>query len=254
MPIYRTTGPWGAGKGSNLSPTEVDENFHDHEERILSLETTPPVGVGIVSFTVTGRRFSVNLSDSSVQGPFLLPTAAFRWSDEWEAGTTYEELDIFTRNTGDVETDGLYLVFGTYAAPAATTEDPDPFDPDVSDTEGPLLQKVLGVAPTHRPVRRPTSDFTLGTTHVGAYTRIENTGTTTDITVLAWGEGEPAEGSEFRFYNAGDMDAAFASDTSVTINYLPGRTGTFGPGASVLLTYVGANEYDASGDFAEITV
>jgi hypothetical protein len=256
MTTYRTAGAWGAGKGSNLSPAEVDENFYGHEERILSLETSPAAGVSVVSFTVVGRRFSVNLSDSTVQGPYLLPVAAFRWSGEWVAGTTYEELDVFTRNTGDVDTDGVYLVFGTYVAPSISTEDPDPFDPLVEDTNGPLLEKMLGVAPTNLPVRRPVADFTLGATHAGAYTRIDNTGDTTAVSIDVWGADEPPEGTRFVIRNAGDMDAMIVPlVTAVTINYPLGMEGgTFAPGATVTLTYVGGDAYDAAGDFTLSTI
>ncbi|MEY9829824.1 hypothetical protein ABIA25_001639 [Sinorhizobium fredii] len=74
MPIiYRTAGAWGAGKGSNLTPTEVDENFHDLDERVDALETDPPSPVEISNITQAGNTITVHMSDGSTFGPFTLP-------------------------------------------------------------------------------------------------------------------------------------------------------------------------------------
>ncbi len=103
--VFRTTGPWGPGKGANLTPTEVDENFHDVDERIDTLETNPPVAVSIASISVVGSSMFVFLDDSTELGPFTLPTAVFNWRGDWAEGTSYVINDVFY-SAGD----GVYLV------------------------------------------------------------------------------------------------------------------------------------------------
>lgn len=73
--IYRTAGAWGSGKGSNLTPAEVDGNFYGHETRIVTLEA---VGgpVIITNITSDGTSLTVHMSDSSTFGPFAIPTAS----------------------------------------------------------------------------------------------------------------------------------------------------------------------------------
>ncbi|TCN30352.1 hypothetical protein [Sinorhizobium americanum] len=71
--IYRTAGAWGAGKGSNLTPDEVDENFYDHEQRIAEMEENPPSPVEISNITQAGNTITVHMSDGSTFGPFNLP-------------------------------------------------------------------------------------------------------------------------------------------------------------------------------------
>ena len=60
---FRTTdnAKWGAGKGSNLTPVEVDENFWDLDQRTTALEASPPAPVGIAQVTVTGSTFTIGV-------------------------------------------------------------------------------------------------------------------------------------------------------------------------------------------------
>jgi hypothetical protein len=62
---YRTAGDWGAGKGSNLTPAEIDENFHDHEQRIDALETEGVPAVSPTNVTISGSVVTFHFSDSS---------------------------------------------------------------------------------------------------------------------------------------------------------------------------------------------
>jgi hypothetical protein len=48
--IYRTSGSWGAGKGSNLTAAEVDGNFSDSDTRVVTLE-----GAGLNQESSQGR-------------------------------------------------------------------------------------------------------------------------------------------------------------------------------------------------------
>lgn len=75
---YRSAGPWGAGKGANLTAAEVDGNFWDHEGRINGLETSPTPPNGISNITVTGSQMFIYLDDATVLGPLTLPRLPFR--------------------------------------------------------------------------------------------------------------------------------------------------------------------------------
>jgi len=79
MPIiYRTTGAWGPGKGSNLTPSEVDENFYDHELRIADIEASPPEPNQIANIIQTGDTITIVMEDASTFGPFTLPRSMQR--------------------------------------------------------------------------------------------------------------------------------------------------------------------------------
>lgn len=95
MLIFRTTdmAKWGAGKGSNLTPSEVDLNFWDHEERITELEDNPPVADQIDNITQDGSTFTIHLQSGATFGPFQLPLATFHWAGDFAEGTSYLELD-----------------------------------------------------------------------------------------------------------------------------------------------------------------
>lgn len=104
-PTYRTTGAWGAGKGSNLEAAEVDGNFYALAQRLLALETNPPSPNEISNIQVVGSQVKFFLEDGTTYGPYTLPTAVFNWQGEWSPDTDYHSLDIVT--VPDV---GVYLV------------------------------------------------------------------------------------------------------------------------------------------------
>jgi hypothetical protein len=103
--VFRTLGAWGAGKGANLTPTEVDSNFWSLAQAIVELQDAPADPVGIASITVAGTQMTITLTDGAVMGPFTLPVLTFRWRGEWTPMTLYAELDVFT-----VENTGIFLV------------------------------------------------------------------------------------------------------------------------------------------------
>ncbi len=257
MTIYRTVGAWGAGKGANLTPAEVDENFYGHEQRIGELEDNPPEGVGIASIEVTGTTMTFTMTDATTRGPFPLPYAVFRFTDELVHGVTYQPLDMFVVQQGNPVTDGLYMVLSSYTSPPATTEDPNPaFDPDVQETDGdPILLKMFGTTVGKRIYGEEYEDFQVSATHVGGYTRVmifgntditEGAVTFTDPTVDTVGWPTPPEyGTEFKFRNGGDVPLLFSGP----INFQPGHTGLVEPGGVVLLTYTVGGSFDAEGDF-----
>jgi len=133
--IFRGTNllKWGVGKGVNLIAEEIDENFWQVIQRILSLENNPPVPVSIDFITVVGTSMTVTLTDATVLGPFTLPTNAFTWRDEWQPGTEYNQLDIFF-----VPEDGVYMVLHAH-------ESASEFSEEEASTEGPLYHLMFGV-------------------------------------------------------------------------------------------------------------
>ena len=115
--IFRTAGSWGPGKGSNLIPAEIDQNFDNVDERLDTLETNPPTPVEISSISVTGASMTVNMADGSKFGPFTLPTAAFVFRGDWAPLTQYFENDVFFEPG-----DGIFLVLTDFES--ATAFDP----------------------------------------------------------------------------------------------------------------------------------
>lgn len=116
---YRTTGPWGAGKGSNLTPTEVDTNFKTLKDEIDALTGSPPTAVGISNIEVIGTQMKIFLSDGTSYGPYTLPYVMFHSRGDWAPDTLYSTLDLIT-----VPQKGLYLVNKDH-------ESGDEFDPDL---------------------------------------------------------------------------------------------------------------------------
>lgn len=98
---YRTNDGtrWGAGKGANLTPTEVDRNFWSVHQRLLTIENNPVLPLEIAEITVVGNQMTITLSDGyTTFGPFTLPTAAFDWVGEWTPSTNYAAYTLFTYN------------------------------------------------------------------------------------------------------------------------------------------------------------
>jgi hypothetical protein len=134
--IYRSNGPWGAGKGSLLTAAEVDGNFFDLVGRIVDLEENGIEPNNIFQIDVVNNALVITMTDLSTYGPFPLPVAAFRWTDEYQAGFNYQIYDLFTSD------DGMYMV---RVAHTSATE----FDPEESDTEGDYYQLIFPYPTTY---------------------------------------------------------------------------------------------------------
>jgi len=88
--VYRTdnTAAWGAGKGGDLTPAEVDQNFFNISEAIDALGTGPqPAEIDTIA--VSGSQMTITLSDATVFGPYTLPTSSFRADVVVVTGATY---------------------------------------------------------------------------------------------------------------------------------------------------------------------
>jgi hypothetical protein len=98
MTVYRTDDDsrWGTGKGSNLAPHEVDQNFWDIIQRIVDLENNPPDAVSIRDFSVSGNQLTIHMTDGTDKGPFTIPTSQWRWTGPWSPNTAYSVNDIFS--------------------------------------------------------------------------------------------------------------------------------------------------------------
>jgi hypothetical protein len=123
---YRTTdmARWGAGKGSNLTATEVDRNFWDLLALVEALPDIPDlVEISNITTSANGGRITIHLSDGSTRGPFVLPVAQLRFRGAWAAATTYTKNDL-VKVTGQVDPDedGLYYIAVTHTS--AATFDP----------------------------------------------------------------------------------------------------------------------------------
>jgi hypothetical protein len=105
-PIFRTADiRWGAGKGANLTPEEVDENFYVLLARIANLELYPPQPLEIAEIQVVGNQMTIIMSDLlTTFGPYTLPTAAFNWTGPFQPEYMYAANDLLTAN------DNLYIV------------------------------------------------------------------------------------------------------------------------------------------------
>jgi hypothetical protein len=92
---YRTSGAWGSGKGTNLTPAEVDGNFWDHEGRIVTLEGGLPAPNEIADISVDANgMITFTMDDATAFGPYQIPIAAFGWRGDWLASTAYNLYDI----------------------------------------------------------------------------------------------------------------------------------------------------------------
>lgn len=121
--IYRSAGPWGAGKGANLVAGEVDGNFYDLNNRLTVTEESIPEVVSISYFEVSGSSFYVHMSDNTIQGPFALPVTQWYFRGTWGPNIHYSVNDVVTFNGG------TYMVlFNHVSAPT--------FDPGANDGSG----------------------------------------------------------------------------------------------------------------------
>lgn len=105
--IYRTTdlAKWGAGKGSNLTPAEVDNNFYEIRSDVQDLKDNPPTAAGISNIEVIGTQMKIFLSNGDSYGPYTLPYLMFKSRGDWAPATLYNILDLVV-----VPQQGLFLV------------------------------------------------------------------------------------------------------------------------------------------------
>ena len=128
--IFRTSGPWGAGKGVNLRPEEVDENFWELVQALAAVAALEPVEIS--SFSVTGNQMTVHMENGSTFGPFPLPQAVLNFTGDWQDGFSYARYDLFTANQS------LWLVLQPH-----DTDSGSDFNPSAANMVGPFYRLVM---------------------------------------------------------------------------------------------------------------
>ena len=130
--VYRSV------KGSNLTPTEVDNNFHDVDDRITTIEGID-LGKSIASIEVsTDGMMTITYTDATTDS-FVLPTINLTqvFKGEWQPLTPYFAGDLITA------AGGFYCVLETH-----TSGSPD-FDPNATlGTAGDLYQFWFNIGMT----------------------------------------------------------------------------------------------------------
>jgi hypothetical protein len=273
MTVYRTTGAWGAGKGSDLTPAEVDGNFWEHIQRIIALEaTTGALGASIDYFSIVGDQLTVHMTDHSLRGPYTLPTSSYTFRGTWQPSTTYAKLDIVTINGS------VYIV--TYPHTSATSFDAGANDGAGHSYYGLLLSNPGNALPTgggvgqvltksttadfatkwsdpipNTPVvTNPSSSVYLHSLTNGAYNRMTSPSSTVIISVLSDAEmsavGTSIQiGAEFHIRQATSTPIDILPSAGVTVNssHFGHYLGSSFEGATFTLKKVAANEYDMIG-------
>jgi hypothetical protein len=119
-------------KGSNLTAAEVDENFRDLDGRVTTIEENPPPANNIDDITVSGSQMTITMEDASTFGPFTLPTARWRWREDFADATIYVAEDFFR----DPDTGSIYRVLIGHTGA-------EPFDPDLESGGDPVYELIL---------------------------------------------------------------------------------------------------------------
>jgi len=199
---YRTLGAWGAGKGANLQPSEVDSNFYSLAQAIVDIQNNPEQPNGIESITVSGTQMTIYLTDGTVMGPFDLPVLTFRWRGEFDPLVPYAVLDVFT-----------FSSFNPYYVPTADIRygifmhniamPPGNFDPDAAIDGEPVYTQLFGAVDT---LLRTLGDVSI------TGTVVDGNAYPFDGDVLVWHEDDQLWHNE----TLGDM--AFQFSTNVLIN------------------------------------
>ena len=240
--VYRTTGAWGSGKGSNLTPAEVDGNFHDLDGRLDTLEGSPPTPNNIANMTVTDGQLTITLDDATAFGPFTLPIAAFRWRGDWVAGTAYKYYDVVY-----VSGEGVFVVGIAHTAPGAFTDGhivsgTVAYQKVMDDLQPPVMKIISSETVTER---------TLYPADAGKLIRLSQT-TSGVITV----DIDPAHASDWELGTTielvqADTTPLFIDPPSgVTVNAKAGCTfQTTEQWAVLTLVYVAEDTWDLFGDY-----
>lgn len=226
---YRTAGAWGAGKGSDLTAAEVDNNFYDKETRITAVEAAG-VGVGIDSITVSGDQMTVTLTDASTQGPFTLPTVAWNPVGAWQPSTLYSAMDVVSYGGS------AYLVLVDHTSD--TTFDPNATESTAQD----IYQLIFTFAPAQGFTETGTT-LTPDLQHANCYIRLTNAAGCA-VTI------DPAvafpDWTELHFRDESTDTSAYCSFEVSTPGSINGMAGflnqTAGQGSVVTLKKVGATD------------
>lgn len=158
---FRTAGAWGAGLGRPLTWVEQDNNTYDKETRITALEASGlTVSIDFIE-VINGNQMLIHMTDSSVQGPFILPGAEL-WNPQgyWLPSHLYAAGDT-VQYAG-----ALYLVLVDHTSSLT-------FDPDEMEGTVPRYHKIADFAPTQG-FERTGATFTPELIDANSYNRLTN--------------------------------------------------------------------------------
>jgi len=116
---YVTNGGWGTGTGAPLAAAQVDGNFWDVNQRIVTLTSDLAVGKRINFVTYTNTSMTFHYTDSTTQ-TIPLPVMHMNYVGSWMPLTPYVIGNLFS------EGNGFYQVLENHTS-AAT------FDPNATD-------------------------------------------------------------------------------------------------------------------------
>lgn len=234
--VYRSV------KGSNLTPTEVDNNFHDVDNRISTIEGLD-IGKSIATIEVdTGGNLMVITYTDSSYDTFVLPT--LNWVDlnrgAWQPLTPYFINELVTA------LGSLWVVAQDHTSEAT-------FDPNAADTGGNFYQLLLKAssvpvytrsATTYDPIFADANSYNRCTNAAGCTVTIpENADVPFDLDTEL----------HFRQCNTGIVIIDNGS-TAVVINGVAGHANnTDTEGAVITLKKVDTDEWDLFGRLEQVT-
>jgi hypothetical protein len=131
---FRNAGAWGSGKGAKLTSAEIDTNFWEVVQRLDHLESNPPTAVSIAEISISGNLITFTMTDSSVQGPFKIPSATMSNRGEWLPLITYLAFQLVA-NSGNI-----YMVLQNHVSESS-------FDAFATDGSGHDLYSLILQAP-----------------------------------------------------------------------------------------------------------
>lgn len=266
--IYRTSGPWGAGKGANLVPGEVDGNFYDVAQRLHTVEDNMPEAAnGIAFFAVSGSSFYVHMTNGTIQGPYQLPTLAWNFRGPWLPNTSYHVNDVVTANGG------TYMILVNHISGSI-------FDPNVGDgaghdyyglllinpdnvlPDGGITGQILAkdseldfdvgwqtptIFPSQKLLEAPGTSYLLTFNNIASYVRCVNA-SGCSIVVPADATLNFPISVEVSFRQCTDSGVTLVADTGVILNTITGfQTRTGRRGAVITAKKIAANNWDVFG-------
>ena len=268
--IYRGSGAWGGGQGSDLSAAQIDGNFYT---LVLAIAAKAATGAGVATMTVvSNNQLQTRLTDGTFLPAITLPTATFAFRGQWLPDTVYSANDIIT------EGGSTYLVLlghtseGTFDPGANNGSGSDFYGLLLSNpsealptggSTGEVLTKASGadfdvawepVGSTGAAVQTQTgTTFTLGLSDVDTYNRLTNA---SGCTVIIPDESSVnfAIGTEIHFRQANASGMSFGALSPAILNGVTGFLDeTEAEGATCTLKKVAADEWDLFGLLAPMS-
>lgn len=150
-------------KGSELTKEELDDNFHNLDDRVAALETDFVANPQITEFRVEGEQFFVDFDDYSTLGPYDLPVVVPNPRGAWQPATTY------------IKHDWIYFDDVTYAVIFNHVSQAE-FDPNANDGLGNNYYEVVVPAQTGAAgiVNEAQAEIVLGLTYAGKFVECSN--------------------------------------------------------------------------------